>query len=192
LSEIADRFVVVLDANVLYPFRVRDVLLSFAEAGLYRARWSAQILDEWKKKLIQNKPHLEASVLSQEEAIIEAFPEALISGFEPIIPSLNLPDQNDCHVLAAAIVSGAQHIVTENLRDFPADVLGRYGIEAVTADDFLSSTFELYPMPAIKELAKVRQSYDNPAMTQSEFIMDLNRYGLVKTAGLARDMKEFL
>ena len=58
MSHLADRFVVLLDANVLYPFRVRDALLRFAEFGLFRARWSAQIMDEWEAALLKTKPHL--------------------------------------------------------------------------------------------------------------------------------------
>ncbi len=59
---IADRFVVILDANVLYPFRVRDALLRFAEAGLFRARWSPTILDEWRRNLLKRRPELQDSI----------------------------------------------------------------------------------------------------------------------------------
>ena len=129
MSEVADRFVVVLDANVLYPFLVRDVLLRFAEGGLYRARWSMQILDEWNAALISDKPALRTSVLSARDAMGRTFPEAMVDGYEYLIPALELPDKNDRHVLAAAIVSGAQHIITENLRDFPPEVLAPFDIE---------------------------------------------------------------
>ncbi len=115
MSDVADRFVVVLDANVLYPFRVRDVLLRFAEAGLYRARWSQRIIAEWTENLIRDKPHLEQSVRSQQRAMAIAFPEAMVAGYEALIPTLQLPDDKDRHVLAAAIRASAQHIVTENL-----------------------------------------------------------------------------
>ena len=107
MRRVADRFVVLLDANVLYSFRVRDVLLRFAEAGLYRARWSRQIIEEWTKNLIRNKPHLKESVQSQVHAMERAFPEAIVEGYEDLIPTIVLPDKNDRHVLAAAIRSGA-------------------------------------------------------------------------------------
>ena len=58
----------------------------------------------------------------------------MIEGYEGLIPTLVLPDEDDRHVLAAAIRAGAQHIITENLRDFPADVLKPYDIEAVSPD----------------------------------------------------------
>lgn len=63
MSEIADLFVAVLDANVLYPYRVRDALLWFAHTGLYRARWTDQIIDEWRRSLLANRPALHASLL---------------------------------------------------------------------------------------------------------------------------------
>lgn len=141
MSEVADRFVVILDANVLYPFGVRDVLLRFAEAGLYRARWSQDILSEWRTSLLKRKPHLEASIDSQLAAMGKAFPEANVEGCENLVPSLNLPDENDRHVLAAAIRASAQVIVTENLKHFPKKVLEKYDVEAQSADNFLASTF---------------------------------------------------
>ena len=116
----------------------------------------------------------------------EAFPEAWVEGHEYLIPSLALPDDNDRHVLAAAIVAGAQHIVTENLKDVPAESLELYDMEAVSADTFLESTFELYPTEAMAALRTMRQAYSNPAMTPGEFVRDLMRAGLVKTAALTK------
>lgn len=186
MYDVADRFVVVLDANVLFPFRVRDCLLRFAEAGLYRVRWSPQIVDEWARNLIKRSPHLERSIRSQRDAMARAFPEAMIEGYEDLIPALALPDEDDRHVLAAAIRAGAQHIITENLRDFPKEALDVYRIKAVTADQFLSSTYELYPSEATVALRKMRRTYQRPPMSPSEFLLDLMRVGLPLTAALAR------
>lgn len=182
MSTVADRFVVILDANVLYPFRVRDVLLRFAEAGLFRARWSEQIIDEWTRSLIRDKPHLKDSVLSQKAAMTKAFPEALVEGIDGLVGSLVMPDENDRHVLAAAILAGAQHIITENLKDFPNDILDPYSITAVSADQFLSSTFELYPSEAMAAFRQMRHEYNHPSLSQNQFVMDFMRVGLVQTA----------
>lgn len=138
---IADRFVVVLDANVLFPFRKRDVLLRFSHAGLFRARWSETILDEWTRNLLALKPQLEESIRAQQAAMRDHFPEALVVGHDPLVAGLDLPDPNDRHVLATAIQCGAQHIVTDNLTDFPTEKLQPYDIEAINADEFLSRTF---------------------------------------------------
>ncbi len=113
MRHVADRFTAMLDANVLYPFLVRDVLLSLAEAGLYRPVWTAEINAEWSENLIAGKPEREAAIKATIEAMNEAFPEAVTTGYEDLIPSLTLPDNDDRHVLAAAIRSGASVIVTE-------------------------------------------------------------------------------
>jgi predicted nucleic acid-binding protein len=192
LKYIADRFVVVLDANVLYPFRKRDVLLRFCQAGLFRARWSRLVLDEWTRNLLAEKPHLAQSVEAQLDAMQRAFPEACVTGHEPLIEALKLPDPDDRHVLAAAIRCGAQHIVTENLRDFPEDVLAEFAVEAIDADEFLSRTFDLYPAAAIEALKIMRQSYRNPPFSQSEFVFDLTAKGLPKLASRLRPARALL
>lgn len=99
----ANPFIVLLDANVLFPFRVRDVLLTFAQEGLFRARFTDEILDEWTRNLIRLKPNLENSVRQQEAALRREFDECFVTGHQPLIAGLNLPDKNDRHVLAAAI-----------------------------------------------------------------------------------------
>lgn len=182
MSHVADRFVVFLDANVLYPFRMRDALLRFAEAGLFRARWSQDVLYEWKGALLKRKPNLQDSVDSQIRAMNLAFPEACVAGYHQLIEALDLPDPNDRHVLAAAIVADAEHIITENLRDFPQDALDPYDIAAVTADDFLESSFETYTAEAISALRTMRRAYSRPPLTPDEFIFELQSKGLPKTA----------
>lgn len=192
MKHVADRFVVILDANVLFPFRKRDVLLRFYHAGLFRGRWTEQILDEWTRNLLEQKPHLEDSVRSQQRAMQEHFAEAIVTGYEPLIPALNLPDPDDRHVLAAAIQCGAQHIVTENLADFPADLLEQFEIEAIDADEFLSRTFDLYPSEALAVLRSLRELYDNPPFSPPEFILDLTAKGLPKLAARVREHRDFI
>lgn len=192
MKHVADRFVVLLDANVLFPFRKRDVLLRFYQAGLFRARWSDQILEEWTRNLLTLKPQLAASVAAQQNAMRDHFPEAQVEGHEPLIEALTLPDPDDRHVLAAAIQCGAQHIITENLKDFPANLLASYNIEAIDADEFLSRTFDLYPSEALEILRQLRAHYKNPPYSQSEFIFDLTAKGLPKLAARVRPNKSFL
>ena len=192
MSHIANPFVVILDANVLYPFRVRDVLLHFAHAGLFRARWTDKIMDEWTSNLITNKPDLEASVRSQEAAIRENFEECWVGGYSDIEAILVLPDEDDRHVLAAAIKCSAQHIVTENLKDFPDTALEQYGIEAISADDFLTHTFQLFTFDAMRILRELRRGYDKPSFTASAFLNDLTAKGMPKLAASARVHIEFL
>lgn len=192
MSHIANPFVVVIDANVLYPYRVRDILRHFAFGGLFRARWTDEIVDEWTRNLVAKKPKVSDSVRSQVAAMKQNFEGCWVTGYEPLIETLTLPDTNDRHVLAAAIKCSAQHIVTENLNDFPPSELERYDIEAISADDFLTHTFQLFTFEAMRILRDLRVSYDNPAYTSSEFITDLTAKGRPKLAASAREHIEFL
>jgi len=192
VSHIANPFVVVLDANVMYPFRTRDVLFTFAQQGLFRARFTDQIIDEWTGSLIRNKPALEESIKKQATAVREVFEECFVTGYEAMIEGLELPDPNDRHVLAAAIKCSAQLIVTENLKDFPPKILEEHGIEALGADDVLVNTFDLFPLECARALRTVRKRYDNPSFSQSEFLLDLTKSGMPKLAAMARSTIEYL
>ena len=169
MSHIANPFVILLDANVMYPFRTRDVLLTFAQQGLFRARFTEQIIDEWTRSLIRNKPDLEESVMEQAAAVREVFQECFVTGYEPLIEGLELPDPDDRHVLAAAIKCSAQIIVTENLKDFPPEALEEHGIEVLGVDDALVNTFDLFPIEGARALRTVRQRYDNPPSGRQSF-----------------------
>lgn len=192
MSFFANPFVAVLDANVLFPFRARDVLLTFAQQGLFRARITDEILDEWTRNLIRLKPYLEDSVRAQERAIRENFEECFVEGYKPLIEGLNLPDPNDRHVLAAAIRCSAQVIVTENHKDFPPAWLAPYDVEALSADDMLANTYGLFRQGGARALREVRRRYSKPPMTSSEFLLDLTKNGLSKLAAMARQDIEYL
>lgn len=192
MKHVSDRFTVVLDANVLYPFLVRDVLLSFAHSGLYRARWTQAIIDELVSALIANKPDRERKIRQLAGIMAEQFPEALIEHYESLIPAIDLPDPDDRHVLAAAIKAGAHAIVTENLQDFPTATLASCEIEAHTADQFLQSTFQLYPTDAIRALREMRSRYINPPVSAGDLLTALTRNELVLLAGEVRPHFDFL
>lgn len=139
-------FVVIYDACVLYPAPLRDLLLRIATIGIVRARWSDTILDECFRNILKNRPDLQPGALDRTRALMkQAVPDCLVSGFEPLIPSLTLPDADDRHVLAAAIRAGAQAIITFNLSDFPAEELDKFGVEAKHPDDFVLDTLDLAP-----------------------------------------------
>lgn len=192
MTDIADRFVVVLDANVLFAFRKRDILLSFYSSGLFRARWSEQILDEWESSLVKKRTDLKEGIRSSRNSMRNHFPEAIISGYEALVDALDLPDSNDRHVLAAAIQCGAQLIVTDNLKDFPENKLNSYNIKAISADDFLALTFDLYPAESLTALRKLRIDYKNPPYSPPRFVFDLTAKGLPKLASRLRRRQEFL
>jgi hypothetical protein len=192
MNHVADRFVVLLDADVLFPFRKRDILLRFHHAGLFRARWTEQIISEWTLNLLKRKPGLEDSIRSQQSAMLEMFPEALVSGHGPLIESLELPDPDDRHVLAAAVTCGARQIATDNVGDFPPAILEPFGLEAVEADECLSRTFELYQSEALLVLKDLRSHYGNPHFTAAEFVMDPTAKGLPKLAAHLGPLRDFI
>lgn len=126
---------VVLDACVLYPAPIRDLLLHMANEGLYRPKWSDQIQEEWVRNLLINRPDLSSRQLQQTtQAMNRAFPDATVREYEVLISTLELPDADDRHVLAAAIHGQASLIVTANLKDFLTLYLHSLGIEAQHPD----------------------------------------------------------
>jgi hypothetical protein len=188
----AGRPVAIVDANVLFPFRKRDAILRFAQAGLFRARWTDDIIREWTGSLLAQKPRLAASIGAQQTAMRAAFADARVTGYGSLIAGIELPDPDDRHVLAAAIRCGAGHIITDNLRDFPASTLEAFDIEAIEADGFLARLFDLYPAEGTGALRSMRRAYARPSMTPAEFTMDLIAKGLPKVAARLRDREHLL
>lgn len=119
------------DACVLHPAGLRDLLVRLAATGMFRAHWSEEILDEMVRSILRRRPDItEARLARTRHLMCDAVADCLVAGYEELIDGLHLPDRDDRHVLAAAIRSGSQVIVTENLSDFPTPVLQTYNIEA--------------------------------------------------------------
>jgi predicted nucleic acid-binding protein len=125
-------FIVIYDANVLYPNTLRDLLIRIAnQPHLVQAKWTDKILDEMLDALRKNFPDISEEKTTRLRGLMnDAVRDCLVSGYEPLIDSLDLPDPDDRHVLAAAIKAGAQVIVTRNLKDFPAEKLAPWNIKA--------------------------------------------------------------
>ena len=158
-------FGAVLDACVLIPAALRDTLLRASDAALYRAHWSEHILEEVARNLAEGfiGPERAASLVRQ---VREHFPDAAVplERYEPLIGVMtNHP--KDRHVLAAAVAAGAEVIVTRNLRDFPAEALEPYGVEAQSPDEFLVSLFDLYPSLMVGIIERQAANLKNPPAT---------------------------
>jgi predicted nucleic acid-binding protein len=153
-------FKVVLDACVLYPFTVRDVLLEAAAHGFYQVYWSETILDEALRNLISDRRMTEDQAAKLVAVMRRAFPEAQVMDHEALIPSMR-NDEKDRHVAAAAVKAGAQVIVTSNTRDF-YDLPS--GIDVQTPDDFLCNLFDLDPPHMMGVLETVARRYRKPPM----------------------------
>ena len=139
------RFSAVLDACVLVPIAQADTLLSLADAGLYRPLWSDRILEETIRALETIHPDMKESRAARHRAAVmnEAFDDACVEGWEELLSAISLPDENDRHVVAAAIQGRADLIVTANLKDFPTDVLGRFNLEVQHPDEFFVNQLDL-------------------------------------------------
>lgn len=142
------RFKAVLDTNVIFPIVIRDLLFWFAHYELYTPKWSDHIFDEWKNVMLRKGVTEEEAEKRAQKANL-AFPDALVINYRSLIDQLQLPDPKDCHVLAAAIKTNANIIVTNNLKDFPEDYLDSFGLKAKNADDFLTDIIDLNPDQAI-------------------------------------------
>ena len=115
--------------------------------------------------------------------------DSLVEGFEHLIPAIELPDPDDRHVVAAAIHSGAETIVTFNLKDFPAGALDRYNLDAQHPDDFIVDLFDLHPASVLQALAEQRASLKKPPKTADEFLDILLKQGLTQTVSILKDWK---
>jgi predicted nucleic acid-binding protein len=187
------RFAVVYDACVLYPFTLRDFLLRLRQSDLFRAHWTAEIHDEWTAAVLARRGVGYAAKIQRTRALMdEHFPDALITGHEALVASLDLPDPNDRHVLAAAIKSGASLIVTTNLVDFPAANLAPFGIEAIHPDEFALDLFELAEGAVVSAVKRAREALNNPQLTAEEYLARLAANGLVGTASELREFAEVI
>lgn len=171
-----------LDACVLYPAPLRDLLLSLAAAGLYRAKWSQRIHDEWTRNLLENRPdltieQLQATCLKMNVAV----PDSLVIGYEDLIESLHLPDPDDRHVLAVAIRSDADAIITFNQRDFNEAELAKYDIYTEHPDEFVSNMITLYTPRVISAVRRMGGRLRNPPKTVDDFLKTLHQQGLPQT-----------
>ncbi len=175
-------FTAFYDANVLYPAELRNLLMHLALTGLFRAKWSANVHEEWISALLEKRPDLTRAKLERTRALMDLHAvDALVTGYEDLIPRLRLPDPNDRHVLAAAIRGQAEVIVTMNLRDFPSEVVAPFGIEAQHPDQFILRLLDLAPDTVIAAAETNRQSLKNPAKTVAEYLEALERQGLACT-----------
>lgn len=180
-------FVVLYDANVLYPSTLRDLLIRVAQAGLVQAKWTDEILDEVFRNLKINRPDLEDARLDRtRELMNRAVRDCLVTGYEPLVDALALPDPDDRHVLAAAVKARAQVIVTNNLNDFPPDELAAWDIEAKAPDEFVLDQIDLSRDTVYGAVQRIADSWANPPGTIADVLASLERDGLVQSVAALR------
>lgn len=175
-------FCAFLDASVLYPVSLRNLLMRLTLAGLYQARWSAHVHEEWIRAVLRDNPSVPPTRLHElRDAMDERAGDALVTDYEALIDSLILPDPNDRHVLAAAIVGRADVIVTRNLRDFPNTALDPYNIEAQHPDEFIRHLLDLAPLVVVDAVRAQQDRLLNPPVAMPELLTLFERVGLIET-----------
>lgn len=158
---LAEPLRVVLDANVLFPFTLRDTLLRAAALGLYQVYWSEEILDETTRNLIATGRMSDEQAVRLVAAMRRAFPDALVQGFGSRTPSMP-NDEKDRHVVAAAVTVGATLVVTQNLKDFR---IMPPSVSAQSPDEFLLALWAKTPDVLVELLHQQAASLRRPPVT---------------------------
>lgn len=161
--------------------------MRLALTDLFRARWSEQIHDEWIRNVLANRPDLTPEqLLCTRQLMNSHVRDSLVTGFEYLIPALPLPDQDDRHVLAAAIHAGASLIVTFNLKDFPQKSLDQSNLTAQHPDDFIVDLLDLHTAKILEAVANHRRSLKTPPKTPHEYLDTLQAQGLTQSVAILR------
>ena len=180
-------FTVVYDACVLYPAPLRSFLMYLAVTDLYHARWTNDIHEEWMRNVVKDHANIGREQVEHIRDLMNLHVrDSLVTGYEPLISGLMLPDPDDRHVFAAAILSGADIIVTFNLKDFPEEALQKYRIQAQHPDEFLRCLLDLAPNVVCDAAKKHRSSLKNPPMSVEEYLASLKRQQLNQTVSCLR------
>jgi len=164
-----------LDANVLHPQILCDLLLRLAEHDTFRPLWSARILEETLESILRRRPDLDRTRLQRRmDAMSEAFPDACVAGYERLIPTMAEMGE-DAHVLAAALHSDADVIVTDNVKDFPPHVAPRFEIAVRTADDFLIELWQRDPRLVAAVVVEQSRATRRPHFEPRQLLQALGR-----------------
>jgi predicted nucleic acid-binding protein len=167
--------------------------MELAVSDLYRAKWSNAVHEEWIRGVLRKRSDLTRAQLERTRDLMNAHVrDALVTDFEQLIEILELPDPDDRHVLAAAIKGRADLIVTANLRDFPADPLGKWGIEAQHPDEFLTHQFHLSQPAFLQAVKTVRERLKKPPKSVEDYLDTLRAQALLATVKAIEPFDQFI
>ncbi len=173
---------VIYDANVLYPNTLRDLLIRLARSGVVHARWTDQIMDEVITALRRNRPDIDAPKLERlRDLVNSSVRDCLVTEYEDLTDTIDLPDKDDRHVVAAAIAAGAGSIITWNIRDFPADRLAAHSLVAQTPDDLVSELIEQSRPVVWSCVQQIADARTLRPQTAYDVLAQLERDGLIRS-----------
>lgn len=187
-------FAAVLDTSVLWPSLQRDFLLSLAVENLYQPLWSEVIVAELRHhegaKLVKRGSNQLAATAAANRLVsmmTDAFDDAMVVGWEGLEGSYGLPDPDDEHVVAAAVVGGAGAIVTSNVRDFPRNKVPG-DIAVLTPAEFATSTVAVNPLIAVRAVIAMSRRRRNPPESVTALLTALeSRYRMAAAVDQLRD-----
>jgi len=160
-----------LDANVLFPGYLADLLLSIAGPETFLPCWSEEVMNELRRNLL-NRVGVNSSKIEKRIRVMnDSFPTATIYHYDKLESSLTEVNPKDRHVLAAAIAAGANSLVTLNLKDFPKDMKEKYGVELLSPDAFFSDQFSQNPEEVTYRLALLLKRWNNPKINIDQLIV---------------------
>lgn len=178
--------VAVYDACVLYPNFLRDFLVRLAihgrRQGVLRVKWTGRIHHEWIRAVLRQRPELRSALLRTRRLMDQHVRGCRVYGYRRWEPRLALPDENDRHILAAALACVADVIVTFNTSDFPPDLLRPFGVVAVVPDAFVYQLMQSGIVVAAA--AEHRASLRRPPLSSAQYLDALRRNGLPATAAI--------
>lgn len=174
--------VVFLDANVLFPAMLRDLLVQLGLAELIEPRWSDQVHEEWIRALLRARLDLSPVQLERTRTLMDAaLPRANVGTTAVTDTVAELPDPDDRHVLAAALQGGASLILTFNLKDFPVDALACHNVVAVHPDSFLTILVKALPTSFCQAVRLARTRLKRTVSVES-YLSTLAQIGLPRLA----------
>lgn len=176
-------FTAFFDANVFFGARLRSFTMEVTHTGIFRGRWSADVHREWIGAVLAKRQDLTPDRIQPIASMMDkSIPDALVTGYETLIDALTLPDPDDRHILAAAIVGRADVIVTFNEKDFPKEALAPFSIHTRHPDDFFLDADGIDQGVIAEAAARDIAHYTKPPLSVKAYTEDLRRAGVPKLA----------
>ena len=181
------RRAIFLDANVLVPVSLTDLILRLTEAGLVEPFWSQRVLDEAIRAVKRRRPDLvPAGIDARFASMCRFFPDAMVDDGDVDPSEYPSPDANDRLVIGAAHRSPADTVVTRNLAHFPDSTLSRYGLRAVTADTLMLELLTAAPETMREVILDIQTDLHSPPLAIEDILKNLAEAGIPEFASQVR------
>lgn len=182
-------FTAFIDANVFFGARLRSLLLFLSQTKIYRARWSERVHEEWIAA-VALKRSIDPERLKPTRLLMDrAVPDALVEGYEQLEAGIDLPDDRDRHVVAAAALTRADLIVTFNTKDFPKRVLRPLRLEACHPDKFIQDLFGISPDLFTSAARRDFEHYVQPQLSFNDYVEGFRKAGVPETAAILEKLR---